>query len=417
MTVLSVLIFVFTFLIFFFSLAEIAVVSAQRSVILAKKEKGNIFASAALSLIDRADEVLGLIMLGSNISSISATAFITVIATRAYHLHEGDLLIVTGVQTVIFLLACEAFPKIISRFFADSVVLIVAFPLRVLLTMTYPVVKSSLFLSEIIKKKFSGSGSTAAERARDEIDALVRLGTRSGVIDKTRETYISEILSLHKITVIEALTPTINITSVEAETSAEDIARLISKSRFSRIPVYEKRVDNIVGYVYYRDVIELSTLSQKTAADLMTKAEYVPLTKSLYSLYRQMQTTNNYIVFAVNEFGAVVGMVTREDIAEEIVGEIQTRDHHRDDLIKKIEGGVHRISGSLDIDILARIFSIEIKKKGFETVSGFVSYLAGEIPREGSVYEYQGIVITVGKADSKMVYEILVKKKNSRRKR
>lgn len=417
MFAVTVLIFIFTFLIFFFSLCEIAVVSAQRSVILAKKEQGRLFASSALSLIDRADEVLGLLMLGSNISSISATAFITLIATRAYHMNDRELLLVTAVQTVIFLLACEAFPKILSRFFADSVIMIVAVPLRFLLTLTYPAVKGSLFLSSIIKNKYSGSSSTRAERARDEIDALVRLGTRSGVIDQTRETYISEILSLHKITVSEALTPTINITAVEAETSAEDVARMISKSRFSRIPVYEKRVDNIVGYVYYRDIIEVSSLSQKNAADMMRKAVYVPLTKSLYSLYRQMQSTKNHIVFAVNEFGAVVGMVTREDIAEEIVGEIQTRDHHRDDLIRKIEGGVHRISGSLDIDIFARIFSMEIEKKGFETVSGFVSYIAGEIPAEGSVYEYQGHSISVEKSDSRMVYEIIVKKRNSRKKR
>jgi putative hemolysin len=419
MFAITILIFVFTSLVFFFSLAEIAVVSAQRSVILAKKEKGSVFASAALSLIDRADDVLGLLMLGSNISSISATAFITLVATKAYHMNERELLLVTAVQTVVFLLACEAFPKIVSRFFADSVILIVAVPLRFLLASTYPIVRSSLLLSNVIKKKYSESSSTstASDRARDEIDALVRLGTRSGVIDKTRETYISEILSLHKITVIEALTPTINITSVESETSAEDVALLISKSRFSRIPVYEKRVDNIIGYVYYRDIIEFDSLSQKSAVDIMRKAVYVPLTKSLYSLYRQMQSTKNHIVFAVNEFGAVVGMVTREDIAEEIVGEIQTRDHHRDDLVKKVEGGVHRISGSLDIDIFARIFSIEIKKKGFETVSGFVSFLAGEIPSEGSTYEYHGIVISVEKSDSRMVYEIIVKKRNSRKKR
>jgi putative hemolysin len=400
----------------FFSLAETAVVSASRAAILAKKERGNIFASPALWVIDRAEDILGLVMIGSNASSISATAFITLVATRTYKLHDSEIMLVGAVQTVVFLIVCEAIPKIISRFNAEKIILMLSIPLRVMLTALYPVVKSALLVSVFIKKKYAESQLSETERQRDELDALMRLGSYSGLIDEKGKTYISEILSLHKITVIEALTPTINIISVEAQTSGEELAAVIAKSRFSRIPVFEKRVDNIIGYVYYRDILERDSIKNITAGDVMRKAEYVPLTKSLYSLYRKMQTSKNHIVFAVNEFGAVVGMVSREDIAEEIVGEIQTRDHHREGLIQSKEGGIHRISGSLDIDIFARIFDMIIEKKGFETVSGFISFIAGKIPDEDSQYEYQGYVISVKKADQRMVYEIDVRRKMTRKK-
>jgi putative hemolysin len=405
------IIVLFTFMLFFFSLSETAIVSANRSIILSRKDRGIPFAGSALFILDRSDETLSLILIGSNISSIGATAFITLVATRFYHFNETALLVVTVIQTAVFLLLCEALPKILSRFNADNVIVVISSPLKLLLILFRPIVKGALSVSVLLKSRYHGEKATSSERSRDEINALFRLGNISGLIDETRRTYISEILSLHKINVIEALTPTINIISIEINSSVQALVDLIAKSRFSRIPVYENRVDNIIGYVYYRDIISLKEINSVSIRDLMSQPVYVPLTKSLYFLYREMQITKNYIVFAVNEYGAVVGMVTREDIAEEIVGEIQTRDHHRDELIRKNADGSLMINGSLDIDIFARLLSINIEKKGFETVSGFVSYLAEKIPREGDILQYDGVVITVGKASERKVSEITAKKK------
>jgi magnesium and cobalt transporter len=180
--------------------------------------------------------------------------------------------------------------------------------------------------------------------------------------------------------------------------------------------VYNKRVDDIIGYVYYRDILEHEG-EIESIRSIMRKAVYVPLTKSLYVLYREMQNSKNYIVFAVNEFGAVVGMVSREDIAEEIVGEIQTRDHSRVDLVLCLEDGSCSIAGVLDVDIFARKFDIEIEKKGFETVGGFVCYLAGKIPDEGTVFDYQKISMTVESSNDKTVKRIRVDEKKPKRKK
>jgi putative hemolysin len=405
------IIILFTFMLFFFSLSETAIVSANRSIILSRKEKGIRFAGSALFILDRSDETLSLILIGSNISSIGATAFITLVATRFYHFNETMLLAVTVIQTAIFLLLCEALPKILSRFNADSVIILISTPLKILLLVLRPVVRAALTISTVLKSRYHGEKATSSERSRDEINALFRLGNKSGLIDETRRTYISEILSLHRITVIEALTPTINIISIEVNNSVEALVDLIAKRKFSRIPIYENRVDNIIGYVYYRDIIELKEIDSVTIRDIMSKPVYVPLTKSLYFLYREMQITKNYIVFAVNEYGAVVGMVTREDIAEEIVGEIQTRDHHRDELVRKNDDGTFTIHGSRDIDIFARVLSITIDKRGFETVSGFVAYIAEKIPAEGDVFNYEGVMITVEKATERKVTEITAKKR------
>ncbi|HEY1405483.1 MAG TPA: hemolysin family protein, partial [Spirochaetota bacterium] len=374
----EIIILVCIALLFFFSLSETAVISANKSVLSDIAERNGFGARRALMLMARPEETLSSILIGSNIANISATAYITVIATKSFFYHEKDLLIVTVIQTIVFLIFCEALPKLVSRFNAEKVMRLISFPLWMSTILFFPLVKGALRFSRFVKK---GVPSQNPRRARDEIDALFKLGSSAGIIDKTRHTYIDEIMSLHKITVIEAMTPTINIVAIELSSDVGQLINMIAQYKFSRIPVYNKRVDDIVGYVYYRDVLEHDG-SVESIKSIMRKAVYVPLTKSLYILYREMQSSRNHVVFAVNEFGAVVGMVTREDIAEEIVGEIQTREHSREDLLMFCDDGSCSVSGVLDIDVFARQFDLIIDKKGFETVGGFVCFLAGKIPDE-----------------------------------
>lgn len=397
----------------FFSMSETAVISASRSSIVKEVEKNSFGSRIALSLVSHQDDTISTILIGSNIANISATVFITSFATRSLYFNDRKLLILTVAQTVVFLIFCEALPKLVSRFNAVRMLRVIAYPLWIFKLTFYPFVKGSLLLSNLLKKNAPEENSLLA---RDEIDALIKLGSSTGVIDKTHQTYVDEIMSLHKITVIEAMTPTINIIAVESSSPVSVLVQTITKYKFSRIPIYEKRVDDIIGYVYYRDILEHDG-EIESIRSIMRKAVYAPLTKSLYVLYREMQNTRNYIVFAVNEFGAVVGMVTREDIVEEIVGEIQTRDHSREDLVIRLEDGSYSISGALDVDIFERQFGLEIDKKGFETVSGFVCYLAGRIPEEEQSIPYQGIVITVESSTEKMVKRIRVTESKLARKK
>ena len=154
--------------------------------------------------------------------------------------------------------------------------------------------------------------------SRDDIGLLFKMGVSQGVIDEDHHEYIREILSFNEVTAHEVMTPLIDVVSIERKQSIRHCIKLIDATRFSRIPVYEDRVDNIIGYVYYRDLMD--DLQIESIDDLLIKPDFVPSTKKIHDLFHMMQEKKVPIVFVVNEFGAVDGIVTKEDIAEEIVG-------------------------------------------------------------------------------------------------
>jgi putative hemolysin len=403
-------------LLFFFSLSEIAVISANRAAVMALKERKRFGARAASRILDKAERTMSMILIGSNIATISSTAFITFVAVESLRLDNKEMVLLTAAQTVLFLVFCEALPKIVARFKADSIILVVAFPLLFFLFLLSPLVGVALSFARKARSVLDISpDADASQKAKDEIDSLFRLGSSEGIIEETNSRFVNEILSLHRITVLEAMTPTIDIKSIEVESPVSELLKLIQTTRFSRIPVYRERVDNIIGYIHYRDIIDAGNRKIHSIEQIMRAAVYVPSTKTVYSLYRDMIAAKNHIVFVVTERGAVEGVVTREDIAEEIVGEIQTRDHPREDLFSQLPGGKYSVSGSLDVDHFARVFKLRIDKKGFEAVSGFVSYLFGYIPSVDEKTEFQGLLITVVKGTNRAVERVEVTRRTRRK--
>jgi CBS domain containing-hemolysin-like protein len=398
----AVLIGAFTVLSAFFSSLETAVVSSSRLKLESLARKGIGSAARSLTLLDKKDETVGMILIGNNIVNIAASAFITYVASVYYAAGEAELLIITGVQAVIFLIACEFFPKIISRSRPETLLGFFSRPAVFFIFILKPVNRVAMIFAAVFKR-FLRRDSSENDMivSREEIDTLFRIGRIEGAIDSERQEFVAEILSLRRVTAFEVRTPTIDIVSIEKNSSMRELVALIDKTRFSRIPVYEDRVDNIIGYIFYRDII----LNKKcdNIAELIKKAHYVPATKSILDLYFEMRENSIPAYFVVNEFGAVAGMVTLEDIAEEIVGEIHTRDHSGDDLIIKVSDRKYSIQGNLDIDYFMRFFKIEFKKSGFSTLAGFLMYKMGKIPKKGDRLKYDNFVFVIEEATERQI--------------
>lgn len=393
---------VFTILSAFFSGLEISLVSSSRIKIEAFAKKGSKNALRALNIIKKTDEAIGTILIGNNIANIAAASFITYIATVYYRTGETGLLIITSIQAVVFLILCELFPKIVSRTSPESYIMYSSYPALAAMYVLKPANWIALGITRLIKKFMKKTGTDESLIvSRDEIDLLFRIGKKEGTIDDDSLTFVSEILSLRKVAVYEIRTPTIDIVSIEKNSSMRELVDLIDKTLFSRIPVYEDRVDNIIGYVFYRDIIK--DTDPGTLTDYITKAHYVPETKKILDFYFEMCENSIPVYFVVNEFGAVIGMVTHEDIAEEIVGEIHTRDHASEDLITVINERKYMIQGNLDIDYFQRYFNVEIEKQGFTTLAGFVISLTGKIPRRGEKINYGPFTFTVEEADERHI--------------
>ncbi|OHD64780.1 MAG: hypothetical protein A2176_10665 [Spirochaetes bacterium RBG_13_51_14] len=409
-----VLIGIMIFFSFFFSGVETAVITASRIRLEHLAKTGNAAAGRALALLDDLDETVGMILIGNNVVNIAATSFITYLATTAFVMRETGLFVVTAVQTMVFLIACELTPKVISRAHAESFLMLSSYPVKLLLAVMKPAVKLSLLFSGFLKRMFNVTESSRAiVRSREEIDTMFKIGEEEGVIDREHHVYVSEILSFKDIIAREIMTPTIDIVSVELNKSIRELVDVFVATRFTRIPVYESRVDNILGYVFYRDI--LRRRSVKNIADIMNKAHYVPTTKRIAKLYTEMTENRIPLVFVVNEYGAVVGMVTHEDIAEEVVGEIQTRDQSGEGLITELGRNRYLLKGRLDIEYFMRRFKVQIEKKGFETLSGFVAYRMGKIPRTGDRFEYDKYTFIVEEATDRSIEKIILQKRKKRR--
>jgi putative hemolysin len=389
---------------FFLSAVETAVITSNPIKLKFYTEKGNRRAARSLHILENVEHAMGMLQILINIIEIAASAFVAFVATRAFLLRETGLLLVIAVQALVFLTFCEVLPKLIARTRPEAFLMAFSYPAHILITVFKPLILFSLFFSKKIKDMLNLSERYSFISSRDDIGLLFRIGVKEGVIEKGYHDYIDEILTFNKVTAYEVMTPLIDIKSIERRRSIKQVIKLIDETNFSRIPVYSGRVDNITGYIHYRDLLLKSDV--KSIDEIIKEPYFVPSTKKIYSLFLEMQEKQIPIVYVVNEFGAVEGMVTKEDIAEEIVGEIQTRDHHDKDLIKRISGRRYLIDGSIDVDFFQKRFGVPITKRGFETLAGFVTYQLGRIPDRGDRFEYEKCLFIVEEVTSRSVERI-----------
>jgi len=394
----------------FFSGTEMALVSSGRVTVemLSTKNPGR--GQRAIYLLNNIEDAISAAIIGNTIVNIAATVFITYIASQAFKLNENGIFIVTICQALIFLLLCEITPKVVARAKAEKYLLLFSLPIKYFLIFCKPINRVSLLFSSGLKKIFRIEQDHSDLVSREELDILFRIGAKNGIIDNEHHMYISGILSFKDLTAHEIMTPTIDIASIELKTNIKSLVQLIESTRYSRIPVFDKRVDNIVGYVFYRDIIRKKNI--KTIQEIMHPAQYVPSTKNIFNLFMEMRDDNISIVFVVNEYGAVVGMVSNEDIAEKIVGEIHTLDHGGDELIMKVSDREYILSGDLDVDYFRKIFMVDIEKKGFETIAGFIMYQLGYIPQKGESFKYGKYNFTVDSITDRSITRVALKSKN-----
>ncbi|MCX7679522.1 MAG: hemolysin family protein [Spirochaetes bacterium] len=400
-------IFIFILLSFFFSSFETAIISANPIRLQALAEKGSFRAKRALALIHQREELISLTLIGNNIANLGSTAFIMFVVSKHIVLTDYAVFVVTAIQTIFFLIMCEIFPKVVARNKPETMLMIYILPLYMVRILFYPFMVISASFTEILKKVFRfNSSNSSLIRSRDEIEMLFSIGNKEGIIRKKHQEFIDEIMSLHSITAKEIMTPIIDVVSVEKNEPIRKVVLLIGETRFSRIPVYEGRVDNIIGYVYYRDLLERKDIRRIT--DVLRKPYFIPSTKKVDELFFEMQEKDERMLFVVNEFGGVEGLVTTEDIVEEVVGEIQTRDHPKPDLIQQLHKRTYLVRGDIDIEYFQKKFGMHIEKEGFETLAGFITAHLGRIPAKGEVFRVNEYRFKVNEGNEKVVESVIV---------
>jgi CBS domain containing-hemolysin-like protein len=280
--------------------------------------------------------------------------------------------------------------------------------LRVLIWIAMPatlVLGFALSVASLTREHAEEEPETPAE----VVDALIEAGQEEGILEESDRDLIQSVVEFGDKTVHEVMTPRPQIIAVPITTTLQEFTELINKYPYSRIPVYEGDLDHIKGIVYAKDLLQLTDeeAASKTVADIMkTDICYVPETKLGSDLLREMQRDNIRMAIAVDEYGGVSGLVTIEDLVEEIVGEI--RDEHEKTEIVKESDTSYVFNGNTDLDLIEKLLGVRPDEKDATTVAGLVSELAGYIPKPGEVFEENGLKFEVLESTDRRVDRVRI---------
>jgi CBS domain containing-hemolysin-like protein len=242
----------------------------------------------------------------------------------------------------------------------------------------------------------------------DDFQALMEVGEAEGIIEESEREMIETMVELSDTRAGEIMTPRTEICGLPITATIRDARDLINEQKYSRIPVYRDSIDNIEGILYVRDLLQTLTegSEDRSVAEILREAYFVPETKPANELLKAMQQNHVQIAIVIDEYGGVAGVVTIEDILEEIVGEIEDEDIEEEEIIEIVEGGdgYYDVLGSTDIDKIERLFDIEFDNEDFTTVAGFVTSEAGYVPHIGEKLNIRGLDVEVLRGDDKKLH-------------
>jgi putative hemolysin len=285
--------------------------------------------------------------------------------------------------------------------------------LQVMIYLTLPITLVLGFLQSVASLTREHSESQPETQA-EAVDALIEAGQEEGILDESNRDLIQSVVQFSEKTVREAMKPRPEMIAVAADTTVEKFIELLRVRPFSRVPVFDGSLDHIVGVVYAQDVLQIPDAEAhfRTVGSLMRKdVLFVPETKLGSDLLREMQKKKARIAIVIDEYGGVAGLVTIEDLVEEIVGEIS--DEHEPAQVVRESETSYLVPGNMDVDRLEELLGVRHDRRGAATVAGLVSELAGRIPKKGEVVEEDGLRLEVLQATDRRVERVRVSVVNS----
>ena len=307
----------------------------------------------------------------------------------------------------------QVFPRLLVSTNTEKKLLFILPAVRPLYSIARVIIPSSPPLSAKEKIKLESTLAPDAPDDRDDendddFQALMEVGEAEGIIEESEREMIETMVELSDTRAGEIMTPRTEICALPITASIRDARDLINDQKYSRIPVYRESIDNVEGILYVRDLLQAWTqrTEDRPVAEILRDAYFVPETKPANELLKAMQQNHVQIAVVIDEYGGVAGVVTIEDILEEIVGEIEDEDIEEEEIIEIVEGGdgYYDVLGSTDIDKIERLFDMEFEDEDFTTVAGFVTSEAGYVPHVGEKLNIRGLDVEVLRGDDKKLH-------------
>jgi len=387
----------------YFSATETAFNSVSRIRLKNKAEDGDKKAALVLKLSEKYDELLSTILIGNNIVNILCSSIATLLFVRLLNDNDLGATVSTVVMTIILLIFGEISPKTIAKESPEAIAMFSAPFLNILIYILTPfsfVFKQWQNLLSKIFKSSEESGIT-----EQELLTIVDEAEQGGGIDKDESELIRSAIEFNELEVRDIFTPRIDIEAIPADISKEDAAKVFSESGYSRLPVYEDSIDNITGILYHKDFFNIAFRSKTNISEIVKPAIFVPKSKKISDLRKELQEQQLHIAVVMDEFGCTVGLVTLEDILEELVGEIW--DEH-DEIVReisKVGENTFVVSGKANVEKVFEVLGVESEFEAM-TVSGWVMEVLEKIPSTDDTFESDGLKVRVMKMTGKRIEQV-----------
>jgi putative hemolysin len=417
----------------FFAASEIALITVKRHRLAQLVGEGSRGAQIAQRLTRDPSRFLATIQiaitfLGFLASAVGAVALsgglanlIALVPFLEEPAGEIAFVLITLLVALASIVIGELVPKTLALTFAERFAIIVARPIGWLDTGMRPVVWFVSSLSNVLVRALGGRDTPqAGYLSTEELKMLVETGTQEGGIEEDEKEMIHGVIELAEKKVHEVMIPRIGIRAVEVNDALDDVLDVIVRAGHSRLPVYEESLDNIVGILYAKDLLPLLKRNGEGPSpridlrSLVRPPVYVPETKAVDELLHEMQVAKRHIAIVVDEYGGTAGLITLEDVVEEIVGEIQDEYDTEESLIEPIpdDGETrYRLDGRVSMDDLRDLFDLpdqeEEDEEAYDTVGGFVVHRVGSIPLRGTVVPFRDVQLTVEVAEPRRVAKVI----------
>jgi magnesium and cobalt exporter, CNNM family len=390
----------------FFSAAEMAFIAANRLKLRHLAESGHRVAAAYLEAFHKPERILSTAKMGGPIAHVIAASAATFALLPV--LGGGAPLIVTAVLTPLMLIFVEIIPKAITREWATPLILWLYRPLTWAAVVLMPfVVFANLVVGALLRLVGAREPDSRHFVSREELKALLALEPGEADVTTQEAELIGKIFDLGDTTVREVMVPLVEVAMLPEDASPEDAIGIIQQRGFSRIPVYRERESNVVGLVNAMDLLSRGAEVARVA-ELARQPYFVPETKRIDDLLREMQRHRIHLAVVVDEYGGSTGIVTLEDILEEIVGEIQDEHDRTPASVERLPDGSYLVAARTNIDELNEALDWSLPKQDYETVAGLVLATLGRIPRAGEEFQIPAYTITVMESDARRVAAVKI---------
>lgn len=388
----------------YFSATETAFTSLNTIRMKTWAENGDKRAARALAVGEDYDKLLSSILIGNNIVNITATTISTLLFTKIFVTYGAT--ISTVVITIVVLIFGEISPKSVAKEFPERFAMFSAPILRVIIVVLTPLNFLFSMWKKLLSKIFKPSGDDGI--TEEELMGIVDQAESEGGLDAHEGDLIRASIEFNDLDVSDILTPRVDLVAVDEESTMQEVGALFVENGYSRLPIYHETIDNIIGVVHQKDFYKARVRGEDRLAMIKSPVVYTTPNTKIFKLLRILQMNKVHMAVVVDEYGGTEGIVTLEDILEELVGEIWDEHDEVTEFLRKQPDGSYNIDCTTDLDDMYDLFEIKGECEA-STVSGWVLEQIDRIPKQGDHFIAEGLEVTVTAVDNRRVMEINVK--------